>query len=65
MTVVTGALQGGADQSKNGADPGKGPLLLSLAVGAGLKLGHHCPALGQGFFCCCNPLTLPNLSHAM
>ena len=48
-------------ESQRQTDPGKGPLLLGLAVGLGLQLGYNSPALSQGFFCCCNPLPLPHL----
>ena len=43
------------------ADPGKGPLLLGLAVGLSLQLGYNTPPPGQSFFCCCNFLPLPHL----
>ena len=43
------------------ADPGKGPLLLGLAVGLSLQLGYNTPPLSQGFFCFCNSLPLPHL----
>lgn len=42
-------------------DPGKGPLLLGLAVGLGLKLGHHPPAPRQCLLCCLNTLPFPHL----
>lgn len=45
------------------ADPGKGPLLLGLAVGLGLQLGYNTPPPSQSIFCCCNPLPLPHLHH--